>query len=130
MARGADRDRPDLGASDLVWRSYMKRQGFRRDVFTDDETGLVPASGGGTTTFLRADQSWSVPTIAWGDITGTLSGQTDLQAALDAKAAASHTHDATEVDLDDSDWGGGSLNGQGISTVQDLANWINANITP
>jgi len=31
---------------------------------------------------------------AWGDITGQLSGQTDLQAALDAKAASSHNHDA------------------------------------
>ena len=29
---------------------------------------------------------------AWGEITGTLSGQTDLQAALDAKSATGHTH--------------------------------------
>lgn len=29
---------------------------------------------------------------AWGSITGTLSSQTDLQAALDAKAAGSHSH--------------------------------------
>lgn len=28
----------------------------------------------------------------WGDITGTLSAQTDLQTALDGKAASSHTH--------------------------------------
>jgi hypothetical protein len=31
---------------------------------------------------------------AWGGITGTLSAQTDLQTALDAKAATSHNHDA------------------------------------
>lgn len=40
---------------------------------------------------------------AWGDITGTLSDQTDLQAALDAKAASSHTHDDryyTESEVD------------------------------
>jgi hypothetical protein len=36
-------------------------------------------------------------TTAWGDITGTLSGQTDLQAALDAKAAASHSHDTNAI---------------------------------
>lgn len=30
---------------------------------------------------------------AWGDITGTLSSQTDLQTALDGKAASSHDHD-------------------------------------
>jgi hypothetical protein len=31
----------------------------------------------------------------WGDIGGTLADQTDLQAALDAKAASSHNHDGT-----------------------------------
>ena len=34
---------------------------------------------------------------AWGGITGTLADQTDLQAALDAKAAASHTHVSADV---------------------------------
>lgn len=33
-----------------------------------------------------------VSSIAWGGITGTLSDQTDLQSALNAKAASSHTH--------------------------------------
>lgn len=33
----------------------------------------------------------------WGAITGTLSSQTDLQAALDAKAAFSHTHTSAAV---------------------------------
>lgn len=33
----------------------------------------------------------------WGDIGGTLSDQTDLQAALDAKANTSHTHTASQV---------------------------------
>lgn len=30
-------------------------------VFTSDEVGLVPASGGGTTNYLRADGTWSSP---------------------------------------------------------------------
>lgn len=34
---------------------------------------------------------------SWGGITGTLSSQTDLQTALDAKAASSHTHTAAAV---------------------------------
>lgn len=34
---------------------------------------------------------------AWGAITGTLSAQTDLQTALNAKAALSHTHTASQV---------------------------------
>lgn len=44
---------------------------------------------GGTTTFLRADGTFAAPSagsVAWGSITGTLSSQTDLQSALDAKA--------------------------------------------
>lgn len=58
--------------------------------FTSSAAGLVPASGGGTTNFLRADGTWAAPpaggSVAWGSITGTLSSQTDLQGALDAKA--------------------------------------------
>jgi hypothetical protein len=38
-------------------------------------------------------------TFEWGEITGTLTAQTDLQAALDAKADASHTH--VEADITD-----------------------------
>jgi len=34
---------------------------------------------------------------AWGDITGTLSAQTDLQSALDAKADDAHTHLAADI---------------------------------
>jgi len=45
---------------------------------------------------LRGDGTWAVPAGggggAWGSITGTLSSQTDLQTALNAKAASSHTH--------------------------------------
>jgi hypothetical protein len=33
----------------------------------------------------------------WGSVTGTLSNQTDLQAALDAKATSSHAHAAADV---------------------------------
>lgn len=35
--------------------------------------------------------------VAWGNITGTLADQTDLQSALDAKAASSHTHAETDI---------------------------------
>lgn len=34
---------------------------------------------------------------AWGTLTGTLSSQTDLQSALDAKAGTVHTHAATDI---------------------------------
>lgn len=59
------------------------------DIFTSVLKGLVPASGGGTANFLRADGTWAAPpaggSASWGSITGTLSTQTDLQSALDAR---------------------------------------------
>lgn len=36
-------------------------------------------------------------TAVWGSISGTLSNQTDLQSALNAKAAASHTHTQSDI---------------------------------
>lgn len=40
------------------------------DLFTSALKGLVPASGGGTTNFLRADGSWAAPPGGGGGITG------------------------------------------------------------
>lgn len=58
------------------------------DTFTSSAKGLAPASGGGTTNFLRADGTWAAPAGGgggtWGSITGTLSSQTDLYTALAA----------------------------------------------
>lgn len=60
---------------------------------TGDQTlsglGGVPDSRtltiNGTTYDLTANRSWTITAGVWGQITGTLSNQTDLQAALDAK---------------------------------------------
>lgn len=51
-----------------------------------DETRTLTINGVGYD--LSADRTWTVVAsgIAWGDITGTLSDQLDLQAALDVKA--------------------------------------------
>ena len=51
-------------------------------------SGLVPAPAAGDQgKFLQGDGTWANPTAttAWGNITGTLSNQTDLQNALNAK---------------------------------------------
>jgi hypothetical protein len=63
--------------------------------------GLVPGTPSNTTNFLRADGTWATPpnTGVWGSITGTLSAQTDLQAALDSKLFVT----------DDLTWGAGYL---------------------
>ncbi len=60
-------------------------------------TGISGTPDG--TKFLRDDGSWQTVSAAaaWGAITGTLSSQADLQAALDGKAALSHSHDAAQV---------------------------------
>lgn len=52
-------------------------------------SGLVPApAAGDQAKFLQGDGTWANPTAAtaWGNITGTLSNQTDLQNVLNGKA--------------------------------------------
>jgi hypothetical protein len=57
-------------------------------------SGLVPApAAGDQAKFLQGDGTWATPTAAtaWGNITGTLSDQTDLQSALSGKADTATT---------------------------------------
>ncbi len=61
-------------------------------VGSDGELYLVK----GDTTVVQLTDSGAVA-IAWGDVGGTLADQTDLQSALDGKAATSHTHAAGDV---------------------------------
>ncbi len=48
----------------------------------------------------KANTSGSGGSLEWGDITGTLSTQIDLQNALNAKAGISHSHGANESSYD------------------------------
>ena len=64
-------------------------------VFTDTLKGSVPASGGGTTNYLRADGSWGVPssgaTIRTGEsssITGSLNGNTNYTQTITVTGAS------------------------------------------
>lgn len=53
------------------------------------------------TTYLPIETA----SIAWGDILGTLSAQTDLQAALDLKSDTTHTHLKADItDFNDADY--------------------------
>lgn len=47
-------------------------------------------------------QTTAVTGTAWGDITGTLANQTDLQTALDGKSATGHSHNHSAINDDES----------------------------
>jgi hypothetical protein len=62
----------------------------------------VSDNPGGYTIAVSDGADWVTPSggggaSEWGGITGTLSDQTDLQTALDGKAASSHGHDPSDV---------------------------------
>lgn len=87
-----------------------------------------------STTFLRGDGSWVTisASTAWGSITGTLSSQTDLQNALNAKAASSHSHTVSDISASgtpdsttylrgDGSWAAPPSGGGGGGTVTSVA---------
>ena len=41
--------------------ALTKLKGKQVETFTDTTEGVVPASGGGTSNFLRADGTWATP---------------------------------------------------------------------
>lgn len=82
------------GSKDLASVSYATFTGSLSNMVGDSGAGgtkgLVPAPAAGDAAagkFLKADGTWAVAggSGVWGSITGTLSDQTDLQTALDAK---------------------------------------------
>lgn len=62
-------------------------------------TARLGSGTASSTTYLRGDSTWQTITagVAWGAITGTLSAQTDLQTALNGKAATSHAHSGADI---------------------------------
>lgn len=83
--------------------------------------GKVPAPpAGAQTKFLRGDGTWVTvaTTTAWGTITGSLSAQADLVAALNGKAASNHTH-AVVVGADASTDGAAGIVPQPLAGEQD-----------
>lgn len=64
-------------------------------------------------------------------LAGTVeSVEADLESAsdaLDAKAPLNHSHPATSVAIANNDWRG-LLMGSGVTTLQELADWLDANL--
>jgi hypothetical protein len=69
------------------------------DLFTSGAKGLTPASGGGTTNFLRADGTWAAPAGGSGDVTAAASFGTDNR--LIRSDGTGKGVQASAVDLDD-----------------------------
>lgn len=68
------RDQSDLFQQDVrravvELSREIEEAGGEIDLFTDTVLGVVPASGGGTTNFLRADGTWAVPPGSGGGVT-------------------------------------------------------------
>ena len=75
---------PDTPESSWLWLKERLQGGNQISLQYDEEDRLIVinATGGA---------------LAWGSITGTLSHQTDLQTALNGKAATTHTHAIAQV---------------------------------
>jgi|GEM_PF-3123915 len=90
-------NKPDLSALGAVSShanvAAFPGTGEDNTVYVAEDTGYLYRWNGASYTQLT-DQ-----TAAWGQITGSISGQADLQSALSAKAASSHGH--TESDISD-----------------------------
>jgi hypothetical protein len=77
---------------------------------TDSDAGLVPATGGGTTNFLRADGTFAAPP------TGTdINGQTEVQSALDDELIIYDTSTSTNKKALVRDIGCQGMGGWGIT---------------
>lgn len=80
LSRSYTRALANSGAYRFDWFVYHGRERIRL------VAGRISAQGSstGTSTGIPVPAFGSSPSVAWGNITGTLSSQTDLQAALDA----------------------------------------------
>lgn len=91
--------------------------------FGSSTKGVVPASGGGTSNFLRADGTWAAPTAsaAWGSITGTLSSQTDLNSALSGKEPTISAGTTGQYWRGDKSWQTLNATAVGLGNVENTA---------
>lgn len=95
-------DTPDIEGIVAGKLSRMKILPYLKDL-PDVDLTTTPTSGqvlgydSETNTWGPVNNAGGVGGGTWGSITGTLSDQTDLQSALNAKANTSHTHTLSDI---------------------------------
>lgn len=94
---GTNRDKPDMPYTPSVWRRFLFRLGFRWQVGTSDESGLLPPSGGGTVNFYRADGTFAEPPSGGGGGTPTTGGNTSISTAILDGSSSSETEIAVPL---------------------------------
>lgn len=80
------------------------------DTFTDLLQGLAPASGGGTTNFLRADGTWATPAGGSGDVVGPASATDNAVARFDSTTGKLIQNSGVIIDDSNNVTGLGTLN--------------------
>lgn len=100
------------------------------NTFTSTLQGVVPASGGGTINFMRADGSWAsppsaLPSIANNTVLGNISGGTATASAVALSSFAS-----TSIVNSGSTFQRAALTGDVTASQNSNATTINAGITP
>lgn len=66
----------------IIERRFVRFVPTEISTFTSSVEGLVPASGGGTEKFLRADGTWQIPTITLSSISGYEESVQDIVGAM------------------------------------------------
>lgn len=98
----------NLSNIDIFFSALNEQQwrfSFNSQIIVDSVDGVAPTDNSDLFTKLQAALIVAGGSIAWGDLTGTLSDQTDLQTALNAKQnTPTGTPDGTKYLRDDNTW--------------------------
>jgi hypothetical protein len=104
------------------------------NITTTSPFGCVLTSNGDGTTFWNLGNNI---TVQWGNLTGNVADQTDLQSALDGKANTVHYHVKADItDFDETDYASNAQGlladssiqpGDNVSTLVNDANYVNNN---
>lgn len=88
-----------LGTHSTGTPTFTALTGADVPTFTTSLTGVVPASGGGTSNFIRADGSWAIPAGTFALSGGSANAMTYWTSSSAIAAATPVTYDSTDSTL-------------------------------